>query len=666
MFSFLSLPKPTLCPQARSLSPSQLFVLFLLFAFSLLLLLTALPVRAQGEEEGGGSWVAVPCDAQGVFLNPLSYYSSDDFFALTGTQHVTAANTYPREMVDAALAAYPSGYEAHWLNAASPPYTGAVPNSELGNEASSSLRYRAQACNYFGWPYGWSYSLSDGTTTRTGLVNGSVTVDVTGHLAAYYKMTWSPASAPNPTPLPDHKDFLLRTTLSAEASVSPGYPINLNGLWSTATATDGLPFGETASASAGLASDGSFVGSSGVSRVVGYHLVRAAVDPVTHILAVSVDGTTHSVANNDVLYGILSDDSEEGGPVTNGPASASAVGTVSAGVKPDDREAEIGSLSIETSYFKSNDGYSGSPVQAQHYRNPDGSIAVDSAVAWINVPGDPSYPRGWQVNSLPLTANTVDFQEPSYAWSLSGLTIDQAGLELPLRSLSRTANFHLIEPDTNKFPLDCTVRVDVTDSDGAVAANTYGITWHLPYEKTAFLGSVPEKVKLEKLYGPIEEGGFSDVTASEGRDIDISEGCELAGGAAAATGQEDIAAILEIVGKLAKLTDTKYHYAGENIQKGTQNGQDKWDATLVNPEWAANVNNPDLLTHFNAKEQKFDGWAFCKLEIYEVKHYHHMTWAADKYNSHGYEGTGYTLHADPVDKIDEEPYYTQDLFLNPQ
>ena len=337
-------------------------------------------------------------------------------------------------------------------------------------------------------------------------------------------------------------------------------------------------------------------------------------------------------------------------------------------VQQDDREVAISSA-IETSHYKTEDGDSGHPLQRTHQRSPDGSIAVDSAVDWHSDLDAHNQPtgnvKGWQVNGLPLTANAANFQDPSYAWNLLGLTIPQAWLQLPQTTPKNPAIFYLRELDGNKFPLHCTVRVDVTDTDNAVAANTYDITWHLPYEATAFLGSVPQKVKLEKLYGPIGEGDFSDVQISEARDIDISEGCEIAGGAAAATGQEELAAVLEIAGKLAKLTDAKYHYAGENVHYGTQNGQDKWTATLNNPEWASNVENPDLLNFVDPRTGAYDGWVFCDLDIYEVEHYHHMTWAADKYDSHGYDSSGYTLHADPIDSIDEEPYYFTHPSSNP-
>jgi len=609
------------------------------FAFSLLALAPA--ARAQGS---GGRWVPVPCDANGG-PPPSGVHFTDEYFPLYGTETWTTTSTYFPATTSAAQTASVFG--------------GIGDGANTGNYPSSARAENSDGMS----PLHWWYSTEDHysrTPGQTGYINGSVTVDIQGDLHAYYKLEWQSPFASAPTsPRPDHINLLLRTVVSAYVEFDYFSSGLQSGLSGTATATDGLPFGETASAGA----------AGGPGSVVGSHLVRAAVDPATGIAQVFVGGNLRWDATNLVRYGTL-DYPVAGypnyitGQTTYGETRAQASSGITARVRPDDREVAISSA-IETSYFKSADEYSGSPVQAQHYRNPDGSIAVDSAVGWINVPGDGSYPKGWQINGLPITANATNFQNPSYAWSISGLTIDQARLELPLMSLSSTANFHLIEPDTNKFPIHCTVRVDVTDTDKAVAANTYDITWHLPYEKTALLGSVAEKAKLEKLYGPIGQGDFSDVQISAARDIKIDEGFELAGGIAAAVGQEEGAAVLEIIGKLAKLTDAKYHYAGENVQYGTQNGQDKWDATLLNPDWAANVDNPKLLKHFNDTTKKFDGWGFFSLEIYEVKHYHHMTWSADKYNSHGYDSSGYTLYADPVDKIDEEPYYTQNLFPNP-
>ncbi len=331
----------------------QVLVLSLLFVLSLSLL-TVRPAQAQylGEQFPGGYLSAIPCDASGVPLNPHPYPDYDGFYPMTGTQNLTITHTYSGEMVSAGLAAWPNGYQAEWLDPLYPiqmtaPNASPKPDpthlyTGLGIYAGIDSAHEVDAGNSFGSYGSWWYTLYNNGVPHIGPVNGSVTVAVTaGHLASYFKVTWYPSSSTAPAPMPDHLNLLLRTNLTAEASINAGTSVHNNGLWAYATVSDGLPFGETASASAGRTGDGTLVGSSGVPVVTGYHLVRAAVNPVTQIATVSLDAALHYTANNDVPYGTLPDGTPQGGQVTNGPTSAHAASGVSAGVQPDDREVTI-------------------------------------------------------------------------------------------------------------------------------------------------------------------------------------------------------------------------------------------------------------------------------------------------------------------------------------
>lgn len=516
-FSFLSLPKP------HSASPlgSLVRAIFLtVFALATLSLLAARPAQAQNTT---GSWVVSPCDADG---NSLSYNNMplDDkgFYVMRGTEEWTVTHTYP-SIIDYILST-PSEYNG-WnrtiLGAAYPTYlnTGVYPSTGSVYEGLGSRARvgpdEADAGNASGG-YNWWYSvyLPGSSTPDTGTLNGSVTAAMFGHLVYYFKVDWQSYSSDPTPPLPDHISLLLRTNVEAEASVhgsagtasigeaGQAVPSPNAGLWAISTATDGLPFGETATSGAGLDSNGNFVATVGPAKVEGYHLVRATVNPSTHIATVYLDGTLKWQANNPILYGTLdtSDPYRPFGIVTNGPTSARASGYIAGGVKQDNREVAISS-DIETSYFKSNDGYSGSPVQAQHYRNPDGSIAVDSIVFPVN---DPQTGQHF-IAGHTYYSNASGFTFPKFVWSITGdgtpdsMTTGNLGrtpdhpngfTDLPA-TLDFGTTWDLTKTKTSQF------QVTVTDSDGVIAVNTYNVTWHAPAENfkvTTLKRDVPKLV----------------------------------------------------------------------------------------------------------------------------------------------------------------------------
>lgn len=484
MFSFLSRPKPALRPQFSLISDKALF-LCLLFAVTFSLLV-ARPARAQylGEQLPRGRMQTTPCDANGVIFNPQPYPGYDGFFIMNGTEHVTITHGYPADMMDAALAAVPNdGYQADWLGAAYPLFLNALPAPDpttlyqgLGYWAGISSAHEAEALNNYS-NGSYIYSLYDANGSHTGLVNGSLTVDVTGHLVSYFKVVWFPSNSSNPAPMPDHINLLLKTNVSADVLIDPGTSRQSTGLWAQATASDGSPFAETAAAGVGLNDGGTSMGLSGTPLVTGYHVVRAGVDPVTHIATVYLDGTAHYTASNSVPYGILSSPSNPYGQVTNGPTRAYAASGVSAGVQPDSRQVTI------SSNFDSPTTYHSDPVhhhQIQNVRQPDGSMAADIPVPSIlGTPAtySPIISGNWGSNS-------------TYSWqsslpNSSHQTLSETGIFnstdlLGNKTIPGVAGIYYNPPvsDRNSDTITLTLKDGV---DGATASNTYTVRFHHPH-----------------------------------------------------------------------------------------------------------------------------------------------------------------------------------------
>lgn len=587
-------------------------------------------------------------------------------YALTGPMTGSADNTYPQDMTGYCVshqgAAVLSCYSPNPLST----YGWLYPNSPV--PAPTALQPQvglsASAANDFYWSnlsYGyWRVPGSDWTQASSiEPLKGSSTTDVGGVLSAWF--VYSPPSYPSASPAPSYINVLLTTMLTASAGTSYGTSGLSSGLSATATASDSL--NEQAEA------DAPALGSPPPTRVVGHHLLRV---PVTGGRAqVTLGGKVKLNATDGIAWGQPYFDWESGyyqdDVQTNGNTSASSSGFVSATVRQDSREVAISCPTIETpnSYYKGPVDSQHTTGQWPHIRDVDGSMSTDSSLDWNTSSQSWANSNLSASNGVPFTATASNFTNPNYTWKLTGNGVPDNESQNYLSSDVATVPLHLLfSPSADALPGSNRLRVDVqgTDSQGnnpATAVNTYDVTWHFPYEITAFLGSVPKKTQLNKVYGPIHQGDMADVQTSQARDIDIGEGFDAAGAVAGIGGQEEAAAVLEIIGKIAKISDFKYHYGGESTQYGTQNGQDKWTATLNNSKWAANVDDQNLLNYQDPRTGAFDGWVFCDLSIYEVKLYHHKTWDADRYTVNGYDSTGYVLYADPIDGIEEEPYYTE-------
>ena len=180
----------------------------------------------------------------------------------------------------------------------------------------------------------WYWVNASYGTPNPGLLDGGVAVQLTGQLVFYFKVYWQSYGTVTPTsPMPTSLSLLVKTQLKASANVSYGSSGLTSGLAASATATDGPPFNETASASAGDAA-----ASAGPASLAGYHLVTAAFAPLgsnTGIAQVSLNGTAKYQASNTVPYGTYTivNPGTISGKKTNGQTSADAEGSVLAGVK---------------------------------------------------------------------------------------------------------------------------------------------------------------------------------------------------------------------------------------------------------------------------------------------------------------------------------------------
>ena len=414
------------------------------------------PALAQGLPPG---WSASPCDAQG---NPLtSPQQRNGFYEMDGTKSGKASNLYPKDWVASLGATPPAG-------GASPLTVTTIPTMQTYNGVGIAgyPTYGSFASNGLG---GGIYTYS--TPTSSGLINGSVTTHLDGQLVYYFLVQWSGGGTPT-VQMPKSISLLLNTNLFASVQLNYGNSKATSGLSATASATDEA-FQETASWT-------------GPTYVCGYHLVQASVSPLTATTGIGetyLNGSVDQWASDQVPAGAYV--AGHGYQPPNGSAAAVANSTtasanseVSAGVRQDNRAVSITSSDIETSYFKGPVDATHPTGQWQHLRdtNGSGSIVTDSAVSPpLSQPGGGT---SWTASPT-LLGQAGGFTNPVFAWSLTGDGALSASGNTSHTQLS--VNFPVL---ATAAPLgkQSTVRVDVTDSDGATAANTFGVRWHYPCE----------------------------------------------------------------------------------------------------------------------------------------------------------------------------------------
>lgn len=437
-------------------------------SLALLGLLCARPAHAQypgggypgGYPGSGGGWV--PSDAAGTPLPSNGRGTNSDGSAnlMPSDKQPKKTNTYP----------IPKDAPDWWFGAYSPNdrltgnpyyyYNGLFLNSSAGNTTRnnySELLPFYDASNF-------SWDRVDTLPTPPDLI-GSVHADNSDTLKAYFVWTGDPAH------VPDHQSFLLRTSVSATASVSFGNGRATSGLSATGT---GTLESDTVTATAGDA--GSDSPAPHNKRVLVRATPNGKVIALSRSASVSVDTTnglpyaTWVPGDHDFYYC---------GP-GNGYTSANASGNVSANANTDSRDVIITSFDIETSHHSGPlDSVTNS--YPQDVRAGDGSIVTDSAVAPPSPPNQAGGSTSWTASPT-LWAQATGFQSPTFAWSVSGPGSSSAG------NSNHTVLSESFPVSTSDRALNkqSTVQVTVTDGDGATAANSFTVRWHYPKEN-AFL-----------------------------------------------------------------------------------------------------------------------------------------------------------------------------------
>lgn len=460
-----SLLLPKFSPPTR-LYQVKVCALACLVFLSLLLLVPS--TQAQGP---GGGWSASPCDAQGNLLtDPLQ---RNGFYQMGGTKSGTASNTYPAPWVDS-LGMYP-------------PSGGASPLTVT----TISTMYADPHVGIAGYPTYGSFAsneLADGTFYYTvpgssGLINGSVTTHLDGHLVYYFLVQWSGGGTPT-SQMPQTISLLLNTNLFASTTFNYG--------------TSNLTSGLSASASASVDAFKETASSSGPTYVAGYHLVQASVSPMTATAGIAqtyLDGTVDQTASDPIPAGAYA--AGHGYYPTNGPTTASADSEVSAGVRQDSRAVTITS-SIDPTYHK--DPATSQPVQNQP--DSDGTINADSVQlgdvsgAAITYFGNPvGY---WAANSSYHWYSALTDYSGSGTFTLHN--DPPYGLDVPYGNNVNFANQEHIN-------LHC-----IDASDGASGTGNYYVNWHNDFDDWITVVDTKDYGPLTRVtavYHPLDDAKYS-------------------------------------------------------------------------------------------------------------------------------------------------------------
>ena len=217
---------------------------------------------------------------------------------------------------------------------------------------------------------------------------------------------------------------------------------------------------------------------------------------------------------------------------------------------------------------------------------------------------------------------------------------------------------------SSNLPKQSMVRVDVTDGPPspvpATASNTFGITWHLPYEapNPVPYSVVPGKYQVQPArLGPVSYDQTQLKKPTEAQHIDWEAAINGASVVAEVGGQEEIAGGLEIVEAIAKIakpyTDVD---ADSNTETGATNNAETWSDSmkLYDNDTYGGGNIPADL------QGDPDGYLSCDMYIYQVVHYKDKYWYADGYNSHGYDGTSNNVvYLRNIDGVSDEFYYVR-------
>ena len=574
----------------------------------LTLLLAPRPAQAQ--------WTVTDQNGQPVSQNSDGSYSL--FCLLTGNGTCTyPSDMDPDDFYDACVVC--PDYDPNLFGGPPPPY---LDDLSPGVGASGWAQNNASG-NGFYW---------NGTTSEA--INGTMTTSVSTPLTVTF--TYTGTGTP-----PPFLDVLVSGTASAAAWVNGSAGLDGSKLSAQASASDGL--GDSVSMQATPSSPSSWDGGQSAS---GKHLLHLAVSG--GVVQVSVPAQFSVTEINLVPCG------------TGGETEADVNAYASATVMQDNREVTISCPTIEDSYYKGPYEPDHGTDKYDHLRDPaTGAIVTDSAVTYQDASNNgiegSGTAQGWQVNNIAFTANAANFNSPTHQWSLSGPS--QAFLTVPT---ANPVSYSLLEPDSDKFPLQGTLKVTVTDSDGASAANTFGITWHLPYEENAFLGTVYTKHKRDAArVGPVDYGSTLTVKAEGAQDVDVSAVFDAGEAITAVAGQEEFAGMFKIASSLAKITNAKYTYGPENTDFSVPNTPDSGNWTNAGNEMNEKyAGDPNISPATLASDP--NGQSLCHLYWYDVEKDEDSSWYADGYNIHGYDGDSqHTIFVRQCDMIEGQPFFVQ-------
>ena len=459
------------------------------------------------------------------------------------------------------------------------------------NTAESMDYFYGNPNNIMSWgPFSWNDT--PGETSSGGSAGGQYAVDASTSGTVKATLNWIPAAgqtlASDPPPPSSQPVHLLESSYAAWGLTGPPNP----------------PPG-------GVASDG--LGDPPVSPLYEVGQISSGTQ------AIWKDGSSGTITLDPVTLNANTPLYQA--PLRWGYATANA--SFSVGIDPD--PAVTISSEIEDSYYKSEDGDSGFPIQLKHVRNEDGSMDVDSAAQWEDASVYST--QGWHVGNLPLTATPVNFQgTPSYSWSLQGLS--QGWLTAPTANPTAVS---LVEPDWKQFPLTGTVKVDAIDSDGTDVSNTYTVTWHLPMENWQSTGTSAPFWQIATLEGT-PGAGPSGTTGPNGSISGQWSFTEDANGKniglgdmfAAASGLVDPpwAAFVALTGIVFSKTQSESPVHGVNFNDAWSDSNSTFQGGLPSG-WP---NSPPAI-----------------MQLYQMKpklllKYQTQSYQGDQYNLHGYAG----------------------------
>ncbi len=338
--------------------------------------------------------------------------------------------------------------------------------------------------------------------------------------------------------------------------------------------------------------------------------------------------------------------------------------------------------------FRSHYKDSATGQKKDHHYEPDGSIKTDSVVTWtdpsLGYYNSPQYgwPAGW--DSRDIFDAGVEGRETltSLNWTFpnsdgSALYLDNNGFptappnptDLSMSSIQPLFNVDTAFGDAkHTLGKHTQVRVDATFSDGAIASNTFDITWHYPVENWHTVGqAVPETPELFGLVNPDKSGTFFYTITSSTVDYTIpiesasltlstvGVGCGiLVGGVPGAIGAGLLGAASYVVDKQASPPSPEQDQTTADFSKFQTSLQEQVDINAGNTAdiGAPNVNrfdratadlinsSPDKQAFYNGNGVDNQGTSHgvFTAQFEEGRFRFNQSWVGDGYDSHGYTG----------------------------